>query len=475
LTQIDRTNELSTGGNLRDETARLLFEKAPTTVSYYTGSPPSLETTFSMADKKKGKSKLSSQFMNDGIAAKLYHDSISLRIRGAWRDAGDLLVKCAEVYLHMKMILEAACFYTEAAETYVHIDKGEALIAYQKSIKLYCDFGRFDIGGKLEQKVAYINLYAQHWEDAALHFRKAANFLSGDKLLDQSDHCIEKSAECLVQLGEFKEASHLYQMVAKSCVNSNLRRINSLDHLLMALLCMMAVPEVVRAEPKVLKTPTKSKSKSDNSVTPTTPRANDAASETASEPAAPLYQTKYEALYSMNEQFERIDHLWRRCKEKLFVRNLIKARTEWDLHSYADHIYYWSNVREISACRTILLKVPMMEIRQHIADEAKAAADKKAAEEAAALRRAKKQAKLDTPSLAGSSYQESQKSSYQEDMKDNNRTSLTKDNTTINAGRASIEAQPHSQHGGDGGRHSIQDGRNSVNSGDARDSVSMRN
>lgn len=300
-------------------------------------------------------------------------------------------------------------------------------------------------------------------------------------------------------LGEFKEASHLYQMVAKSCVNSNLRRMNSLDHLLMSILCLMAVPEVVRAEPKVLKTPTKQKGNSGPN-TPTTPRADTQApttphgSETASQAAseaAPLYQTKYETLYSMNEQFERIDFLWRRSKEKLFVRNLIRARTEVDLHAYADHLYYWSNVRPINACRTILLKVPMLEIKKIIDDAAKAEAEKKAKEEAAALRRAKKQVKLEaTPSMAGSSFQSSEKSSFQDgrtsmgsDGKDN-RGSLTKDNTALNA-RASVEvdaSKSRAADGGGGGRSSIQDGRpsmqdgrSSVNSGEGRDSVNMRN
>ena len=157
--------------------------------------------------KGKKKNKLSAAFTNEVVASKLYHESVELRIRGAWRDAGDKIMKCADVYLFIKMLLEAACLYTEAAECYMHIDKGEALNAYKKSIKVYCDVGRFDIGGKLEQRLGYLNLHAQHWEDAAMHFRKAANFLSGDKLLDQSDHCLEKCAECLIQLGDYKEAS----------------------------------------------------------------------------------------------------------------------------------------------------------------------------------------------------------------------------------------------------------------------------
>jgi hypothetical protein len=185
-----------------------------------------------------------------------------------------------------------------------------------------------------------------------------------------------------------------------------------------------------------------------------------------------LYQTKYEALFSMNEQFERIDYLWRRSKEKLFVRNIIRARTDVDIHALADHLYYWSNIRPLNSCRTILLKVPMMEIKQIMEAQAKAEAERVAAEEEAAKRRAKKknkQDRLEAGSVAGSSYQDSQASSFQEgrssvgsDLKEG-RGSITEDNTKMNA-RASIE--------GDGGRTSMQDGRASVNS-DGRDSMSM--
>lgn len=409
----------------------------------------------------KKKNKLSIAFTNEIIASKLYHDSINLRIRGAWRDAADLLVKCAEVYLHIKMILEAACFYTEAAEAYMHVDKGEALVAYQKSIKIYCDVGRFDIGGKLEQQVGYINLYAQHWEDAALHFRRAANFLSGDKLLDQSDHCLEKSAECLIRIGEYKEASHLYQLVAKSCVNSNLRRFNSLDNLLMSILCLMAVPDVAKPAASQLKTPTKNKSS-----TGSTAKAD-------AEEYTPLYQTKYENLYSVNEQFDKIDFLWRRSKEKLFVRNIIQARTELNLDSLVDHLYYWSNVRSLCASHTILLHVPVKEVQELQVEAARVEADRVAKEEAAAKKRAQKKARQENPSAYSSVDGGSERSSFQRSSIGSvgggpgggkskgggggggggdsveGRDSVTVDNTMANA-RSSIDIQ--------------QDGRNSVTS-----------
>ena len=426
-----------------------------------------------MADRKKNKSNLSATFTNEIIASKLYHNSVELRIRGAWRDAGDSLVKCGDVYLRIKMLMEAACFYTEAAEAYTHIDKGEALLAYQKAIKVYCDIGRFDIGGKLEQKVGFLNLYAQHWEDAALHFRKAANFLSGDKLLDQSDYCLEKSAECLIRIGEYKEASQLYQILSKSCVNSNLRRMKSLDHLLMSILCLMGIPEIKQNnETKKIKTPIK---QSNPNITSTTPRMTprtEQNEEVSHDHNMPLYQTKYEMLTNLNENYENIDYLWRRSKEKLFIRNIINARIELNLHSYADHLYYFSNIREFLFNHILLLKIPMLEIKEIIAEKERIALEKKHKEEAAAAKRAKKQAKIDNPSIANSSFRSSDIDSRTSVGSDgvnsapsknpqNLRDSITIDNTKANT-KLSIEIDDG---GGRGG------GRDSVNSGGGRYSI----
>jgi hypothetical protein len=82
--------------------------------------------------------------------------------------------------------------------------------------------------------MANINYYNKHYDDAAVHFRKAGNFLSGtahqsslqkskyqfdfivfkgDLLLDQSDQCMDKCAECLIYMNEFQEASNIYKII----------------------------------------------------------------------------------------------------------------------------------------------------------------------------------------------------------------------------------------------------------------------
>jgi hypothetical protein len=58
----------------------------------------------------------------------------------------------------------------------------------------------------------------RHWEDAAISFRKASNYLAGDQLPDQSDYCLEKCAECYIEMGELEMAASLYVLIAQGCV-----------------------------------------------------------------------------------------------------------------------------------------------------------------------------------------------------------------------------------------------------------------
>lgn len=105
------------------------------------------------------KKPIATLFVNDALSFKLYRESIALKIKGKWREAGDKIVKCAEMHINLKMFIEAATLYTEAAECFIKIDKGEALNTYRLSIKVYCDIGRFDIAGmKLYPKTKQFGL-----------------------------------------------------------------------------------------------------------------------------------------------------------------------------------------------------------------------------------------------------------------------------------------------------------------------------
>lgn len=197
---------------------------------------------------QKKKQALASLYTGDSVAFRFYLESIQLRIHGKWREAGDKLVKCADFYASLKMFLETATIYSEAAECYIKVDKSEALLSLRKSIKAYCDIGRFDIAGKIERRIAFMHYRILHWDDALLHFKKASDFFSGDRDLEQSDRCLDKAAECAIQIGNFDEARMIYENIAKSYINTNLRRFQAPQKLMKAIFCMFGKAIIIEDE-----------------------------------------------------------------------------------------------------------------------------------------------------------------------------------------------------------------------------------
>lgn len=300
---------------------------------------------------RKKKSALTALYTTDSTAFKYYQESIKMRISGRWRDAGDKLVKCGDLYLFIRLILEAATIYSEAAECYLKVDKSEALRAYALSIKTYCELGKFSIAGQLERKIAMIHYRIHHYDDAAIHFRKAANFLSGDKNIAQTDLCLEMTAECLIKSGECAEPHIIFENLAISCSMSNLRRFEARNYLLMAILCLCGV------------------------VLPTTKLVPRPPVEGEEEPLPPLvtplsiaelitqYTAKYDEVKAKIQEYDKLDFLWKVSRHKKLLTNLLKFRLELDIHNFTDHIYYWNNITPWNEVSLVLVQNMLLELQ----------------------------------------------------------------------------------------------------------------
>lgn len=300
-------------------------------------------------------------YSGESSAFKYYLESIQLRIKGLWRDAGDNLMKCAEQYQRLKMGIESATIYCEASECYMKVDKSEAFSCLSLAVKAYCDIGRFDIAGKIERKIALMHFRVKHWEDSAFHYKRSASFLSGERMLEQSDFCFEKAAECLIRIGDIEEAQLIYEKLAVSCVNSNLRRFRSTKLILKAILCMFAL-DVAFKQPTQEDVDTEALREAESEAS--SYRYISAEKEPT---ISGSMVEKYEEIYMKNNEYELIDYLWRCSKEKVFVQNLIEFRRNLKYHEYIDHVYYWNNVRPLDDTSLLLLKIPVLELQKDVA------------------------------------------------------------------------------------------------------------
>ena len=141
-----------------------------------------------------------------------------------------------------------------------------------------------------------------------------------------------------------EEASRIYESIAEASVKSNLRRFNARDFLLRAVLCLVGDPmKDVRAE----------YDDEDDAVA-------------VYDEIQELSEEKYNAIEWKVHEYEVTDFLWKCSKEALFLKNILRARLSWDLETFANHVYYWDNVRTLDKYCLSLLNVMRMEIQNEL-------------------------------------------------------------------------------------------------------------
>lgn len=311
-------------------------------------------------------------------AAQLYYQaSLSFRLASNWRDAGDSLAMCA--FLHhtrLKLRMEAGALYTEAAEIFLKIDKADAIKNFLSAVSIYCDIGMFDVAGILQRRIAVIHASHRHWEEAADAYHKASDFLVSNS--EQSDYCLEKCAECLIEDERFGEASEIYLILAESCAMTNLRYFNTRQKLLRSLLCSAAETWDYNEEYEYKAGDDASTSKNNT----TTDNGKHFGFELHSQSSMSDFKdrggprqpsAKYETIRSLIIQYESVDCTWKCSKEALFMRNIVDARQNFNQDEFADHVYYWNSARPLQKIDIVLLNVINKEIQNELDRRAEAA------------------------------------------------------------------------------------------------------
>lgn len=243
-----------------------------------------------------------------------------------WREAADALLECARIHLKfLKEERESALFLTQAADATIKFDKNETIKHLKAAIKIYCDLGDFVRAGTLQNEVADMHYDFRNFEEAAVAFRRAADFFSS--IPDKSDFCLLMAANCFCEIKEYRIASDIYLLVAEGCVQSNLRKFNARTMLLNSILCKLETP----------------------------PLEDDEGG-----------SKKYEMLLDQCASFERIDFSWRGSKEALFVKNIIRSRVNYNMNEFADNIYHWNNVKPLSRFNIMILRSIQSEIQAEL-------------------------------------------------------------------------------------------------------------
>lgn len=287
---------------------------------------------------------------------------------GLWPQAADSIQLCAIMSKVLKKTTEAAYLQIQLAQVYLKFDITESIVAYENAITLFIELKQLLLIAILNRIIGNLHLSIKHYEDAHISYQKASDYYIEIQKYIQSDICLEKASYCLIQLENYTLASYLYECIAEGCTLNNLRRYNSVEYLLYAIICLLAVPtnstttstnNTYTNTTNILNTSTTTLDADNTDLK--TPKDKKARTIIETE-----YKEKYSNILNIMDGYKLKDYLWKCSKEYLFLYNIITARMCYDLDTYIKHVYFYGQARKLPYWVLGVLHMLCKEIEQEL-------------------------------------------------------------------------------------------------------------
>ena len=131
----------------------------------------------------------------------------------------------------------AALLYTEAALCLDKLDSSLAVAPFSQAVSQYCQASKYENAAATEERIARIHETNSQWESSVKHYQRAAKLSLSKKF---SDNMSERAACLLEKNGEYLEASRLYRDLAFSCASRDLHRFDVPFHVLKSGILLLA-------------------------------------------------------------------------------------------------------------------------------------------------------------------------------------------------------------------------------------------
>jgi alpha-soluble NSF attachment protein len=161
-------------------------------------------------------------------AAELYESAANqFKLAKAWQEAGDVLVKLADLSggkLESKH--DAAAALVEAAKAYGKLPEGagsaRALKCLRSAVSLYTEMGRLGMAARQLREAAEVAERAGERGDARLFYEQAADLFATDSAPAEANRCLLKVAQFAAEGDDFPRAIEIYEAVARASVDVSL-------------------------------------------------------------------------------------------------------------------------------------------------------------------------------------------------------------------------------------------------------------
>ena len=240
----------------------------------------------------------------------------AFRIAAKWVDAAKAYDSAAYIFLfELKSPSKAASLFFEAGSCKRMIDKTRGFDYFKKASDIYCDLEDYN-------KAAHIYLLIAQslkdedrscdYDEIREYFLIASKFFRAANMDQQSIECISNAAYFTAMNGDYEHSSKLYEEVALEKLNYNLTKYSCHRFFFRAALLLLA---------------------------------NES--------------THLEQVQSFIDRATKLDQRFKSSPHHLFLHNIlyIFQNTPPDKHAFADHLFYFNDVRQLEFLDLKLLRI----------------------------------------------------------------------------------------------------------------------
>ena len=187
-------------------------------------------------------------------------------------NASDYLEQAGNLYKSQKQYGDAAQCFIRAAALKVKVGRGydaaglfktagiqlklagdpTAIQVLNQAVDIYSQLGKGQMAAKLSQELGEGSEQAREYEDALVHFQRAAELFKGEGADTHARQCLEKVAtfSAMTDPPNFSEAGRIFEEVGVESLSSRLGRFNARKYFFKAVLCVMASGDTIGARAK---------------------------------------------------------------------------------------------------------------------------------------------------------------------------------------------------------------------------------
>ncbi|KAJ2341225.1 vesicular-fusion protein S17 [Coemansia erecta] len=181
-------------------------------------------------------------------AGELYEQaSNQFKLSRQMREAGDAMLKAAQMSLKLKDTHDASLRFIAASKAFKKDHPEQAVGALEQAVGILKEDGKFRIAAAHVKEIGNLSEELSDLERAMRAYEQAAQWYADDDAPSLANGCIVKAASLAAQLENYTHAVKLFEGVAEGSVDDQLAKWSVKDYFLKAALCRLAIPDAIGA------------------------------------------------------------------------------------------------------------------------------------------------------------------------------------------------------------------------------------